>query len=160
MKISNLKKTVRIPGIDQIKSKLKEKKSETDHHDDELELEEVFEESALKDAWNAYLQNIKQQGKETEYAALHREISIVNDYEIHLKVPNSFQLLTIENIQVELLTHLRKKLKNKNITLKVDVEKMEDKKMIYTNSEKFEYLAAKYPALRTLKSRLDLETDF
>jgi len=79
---------------------------------------------------------------------------------IRLTLPNSFQSLTIEGLQQELLTDLREKLNNGTIQLVTEVEKVENKKMIYTNSEKFDYLAEKYPHLRELKKRLDLDTDF
>ena len=75
-------------------------------------------------------------------------------------LPNSFQSLTIEALQQELLTYLRTTLNNRRIQLITKVEKVENKKMIYTNSEKFEFLAEKYPNLRELKMRLDLDTDF
>lgn len=75
-------------------------------------------------------------------------------------LPNSFQSLTIEALQQELLTYLRTTLNNRRIQLITEVEKVENKKMIYTNSEKFEFLAEKYPNLRELKMRLDLDTDF
>jgi len=77
-----------------------------------------------------------------------------------LTLPNSFQSLTIEGLKQELLTHLRTKLNNKDIQLITEVEKIENKKMIYTNSEKFDFLAEKYPNLKDLKARLDLDTDF
>ena len=75
-------------------------------------------------------------------------------------LPNSFQSLTIEALQQELLTYLRTTLNNRRIQLITEVEKVKNKKMIYTNSEKFEFLAEKYPNLRELKMRLDLDTDF
>ena len=84
----------------------------------------------------------------------------MKDLSIKLIIPNSFQSLTIEGLQQELLTYLRTKLNNSNIQLVTEIEKIENKKLIYTNSEKFDYLAEKYPALKQLKSRLDLDTDF
>jgi len=106
------------------------------------------------------MEQLKVGGREREYNTLNQKVEIGDDLVIHLLLPNSFQLRTIEDLQQELLTHLRSKLNNGNIKLVTEVEKFEDKKLIYTNSEKFDYLAEKYPSLRTLKRRLDLDTDF
>lgn len=58
------------------------------------------------------------------------------------------------------MTHLRTQFNNGKIKLVTKVEKFEEKKLIYTNSEKFDYLAEKYPELRKMKQKLDLDTDF
>lgn len=58
------------------------------------------------------------------------------------------------------MTHLRTQFNNGKIKLVTEVEKFEEKKLIYTNSEKFDYLAEKYPELRKMKQKLDLDTDF
>ncbi len=103
---------------------------------------------------------MKSDGRSREYNTLNQQVSIDDDLTIHLLLPNSFQTKTIEELQLELLTHLRKKFNNGQIKLVAEVEKFEDKKLIYTNSEKFEYLVQKYPDLMKLKHRLDLDTDF
>lgn len=110
--------------------------------------------------WNEFIEKLKAGGRDREYNTLKQTVRIEDDLTIYLRLPNSFQALTIERLQQELLTYLRSKFNNGNIRLVTEVEKYEEKKMIYTNSEKFDYLAEKYPHLRKLKSRLDLDTDF
>jgi len=114
----------------------------------------------LKAAWNGFIDLLKKNGREREYNTLNQQVVFHEDLSINLTLPNSFQTKTIEDLQQELLTHLRTKLDNGKIKLITEVEKIENKKMIYTNSEKFEHLAAKYPMLKELKNRLDLDTDF
>lgn len=103
---------------------------------------------------------LKNAGRDREYNTLNQQMHIDDDLTIHLKLPNSFQSLTIESVQQELLTHLRARFNNGRISLVTEIEKFEDKKLIYTNREKFEYLSNKYPELKELKKRLDLDTDF
>jgi DNA polymerase-3 subunit gamma/tau len=103
---------------------------------------------------------LKNAGRDREYNTLNQQIRIDDDLTIHLMLPNSFQSLTIDSVQQELLTHLRTRFNNGQISLVTEIEKFEDKKLIYTNSEKFEYLSSKYPQLVELKKRLDLDTDF
>ena len=91
---------------------------------------------------------------------MNQKVEFLDDLTIKLTVPNSFQSITIEALQQELLTYLRDQLQNRSIQLETEVEKIENKKMIYTNTEKFDYLAEKYPDLKELKKRLDLDTDF
>ncbi|MCK5209530.1 MAG: hypothetical protein KAQ62_09415 [Cyclobacteriaceae bacterium] len=114
----------------------------------------------LKVEWNKFAEKLKREGREREYNTLNHQVEFQKDLSIKLTLPNSFQSLTIEGLQQELLTYLRTNLNNGKIQLITEIEKVEDKKMIYTNSEKFEFLAEKYPDLRDLKKRLDLDTDF
>ena len=114
----------------------------------------------LKAEWNKFAERLKNEGRDREYNTLNQQVEYHENLTINLTLPNSFQALTIEGLQQELLTTLRTNLNNKDIQLITEVEKVENKKMIYTNSEKFEYLAEKYPNLRELRKRLDLDTDF
>ena len=66
----------------------------------------------------------------------------------------------LNNLKVELTAFLREKLKNSSLQVTGELTKTDDKKVIYTNKEKFEYLADKNPILKELKDRLGLDTDF
>jgi DNA polymerase-3 subunit gamma/tau len=114
----------------------------------------------LMAGWNDFVNKLKLDGRDREYNTLNQRVNIDQDLCIHLMLPNSFQTKTIEDVQQELLTYLRTRFNNGKIKLLAEVEKFEEKKLIYTNNEKFEYLAEKYPELKKLKQRLDLDTDF
>lgn len=67
----------------------------------------------------------------------------------------------LDGIKVDLTTFLREKLGNHNIQVAGKVIEPEDpRKVIYTSREKFDFLAEKNPALKELKDRLGLDTDF
>ena len=66
----------------------------------------------------------------------------------------------LNNIKGELTAFLREQLRNNTIQVTGQVQTSEDKKIIYTNREKFDFLAEKNPMLRELKDRLGLDTDF
>jgi DNA polymerase-3 subunit gamma/tau len=66
----------------------------------------------------------------------------------------------LNNQRSELITFLREKLKNNSIMVVGEFREAEQRKVIYTNREKFDYLVAKNPMLRELKDRLGLDTDF
>ncbi len=78
---------------------------------------------------------------------------------LHIKLENQIQQNQIGEFRHELLEFLRKQLKNSRIQLQADVVVQEKKRMVYTNREKFDYLADKHPILNDLKNQLGLDTD-
>lgn len=157
--ITGLKKTIKMPDISSIKESLSKQKHKSQDTKLSIGLDAVTVEQ-LKAEWNSFAEKLKKEGRDREFNTLNQRVEFQEDLSIKLTLPNSFQSLTIESLQQELLTYLRTKLNNSKIQLITEIEKMEDKKMIYTNSEKFEFLADKYPDLRELKTRLNLDTDF
>ncbi|MCC5931606.1 MAG: hypothetical protein JJU28_20335 [Cyclobacteriaceae bacterium] len=155
-----MKKTLPLPGIDAIKQQMAHNQSNGDVRPEEIIGEEKYSLEQLRETWNAFIEEMRKQGRDRDVNALNQPWELVGDDTILLKVPNSFQLVAIDNIRQELVLFLRKKLNNRNILLKSEAVKVESHKRLYTNSEKFEYLAEKYPALRSLKQRFDLDVDF
>lgn len=157
--ITGLKKTSKIPDLVSIKESLLQKENEPKGSKINIGSDAVTIEQ-LKAEWNAFLEKLKREKRDSDYSTLNQQVEFNEDLSIILTLPNSVQSLIIEGFQQELLTFLRSKLNNGKIQLITEVEKIENKKMIYTNKEKFEYLAEKHPNLKELKMRLDLDTDF
>ena len=78
--------------------------------------------------------------------------------EVNLK--STIQQDILERFRMDLTQYLRQKLQNNKINIKANVIPQEESKMIYTAKEKFEHLAQKNPAVRTLQKKLGLDTDF
>jgi hypothetical protein len=66
----------------------------------------------------------------------------------------------LNGIKSEMSAYIREKLKNNSIQIIGELKSTDERKVIYTNREKFDYLAEKNPLLRELKDRLGLDTDF
>jgi len=66
----------------------------------------------------------------------------------------------LANIKSEITAFVRERIRNTSITVTGELKGSDEKKVIYTNREKFDYLAEKNPLLRELKDRLGLDTDF
>jgi DNA polymerase-3 subunit gamma/tau len=66
----------------------------------------------------------------------------------------------LANIKTELVEYVRNSLKNQSIQIVGELREAEQRKVIYTNREKFDYLVQKNPILKELKDRLGLDTDF
>lgn len=62
--------------------------------------------------------------------------------------------------ETELVQFLRKELRNDRISLLTTIKVAEVKHRLYTDKEKFNYLAEKQPLLLKLKERLSLDTEF
>jgi DNA polymerase-3 subunit gamma/tau len=67
-----------------------------------------------------------------------------------------------DSLKLELLTQLREKLKNDSIDLSLDLIEgdVSDKKLIYTQSDKYEFLSQKHPILVEMKQRMGLDHEF
>jgi len=115
---------------------------------------------ALQTKWNEFTSWLKEEGREFDYNALVQDFHLEAPHKIVLKLPNKSQQVAIDNIKQELLGFLRESLQNSHIDLECEVIKQKEENLIYTNKEKFEYLARKYPHLTELKRRLDLDTEF
>ena len=84
----------------------------------------------------------------------------VQDNLVTIPLTNSIEEPLLQNIRAQLNTYLRDKLHNHLISVVGVLLEAGSKKMAYTNKEKFDHLAEKNPALRELKERLGLDTDF
>ena len=81
-----------------------------------------------------------------------------NQVVVHLL--NPVQETMLSGLKSELTTYLRGKLKNNSINVTGELREMDQKKMKYTDRDKFDFLLDKNPLLKEMKERLGLDTDF
>ena len=62
----------------------------------------------------------------------------------------------VEEIKVELLTFLKNTLKNDFIELIITLTKEDNKNMLHTKSEKYQYMLEKNKKIELIKNQLDL----
>jgi DNA polymerase-3 subunit gamma/tau len=82
---------------------------------------------------------------------------------IHIKVENEVQVQQFnESIRLEVLQALRTSMENFNLDIELDVipHDTPDKKMLYTQSDKYDFLASKYPILAEMKQKFGLDHEF
>ncbi len=101
----------------------------------------------------------RKKGQAAEYQLLRREI-VLQEHVIVIPLTNPIEEPFLQNIKLQLTTYLREKLNNHLLSISGELQQTEGKKVVYTNKEKFDHLAAKNPALLELKERLGLDTDF
>lgn len=105
-----------------------------------------------------------------EFAELRKSFQVeyrflLQDYELRDKqiiIPllHPVQETMLAAMKTELTAYLREKLKNNSILVVGELKVNDDKKIMYTASDKFKYLAEKNPILLELKERLGLDTDY
>lgn len=151
------KSTLNIPTLNSIRTDTRN--SNADQHEEisqpTANLDFTFEK--LKEAWNEFAETRKKY--KAEYQVLTQEIELKeNTIVVHLHNPVQDTLLN--DLKTDITTFIREKLGNTTIQLTGELISEDDKKVIYTNREKFDHLAEKNPSLRDLKNRLGLDTDF
>lgn len=120
----------------------------------------TFEE--LHFVWTQIAQGFKQGNFINKYVMMNREISLVDSI-IHIKVEGEVQMQQFnDSLKLELLGTLREKLKNDTIDISLDLiaGDVSDKKMIYTQSDKYDFLSQKHPILVEMKQRMGLDHEF
>jgi hypothetical protein len=120
-----------------------------------------YTQDQLAEAWQKFAQQ-KPAGKISDSLKmifkkplLKKEESVV---EIELSTDIERKFLKVE--ETELVQFLRRELSNPTVTLRITIKEAELKQRLYTDKEKFNYLAEKQPLLLKLKEKLYLDTDF
>jgi DNA polymerase-3 subunit gamma/tau len=117
----------------------------------------VFTSEQLHLAWQEFAEQRRK--FQAEYQLLAQPYDL-KDNKVILHLLSPVQETMLNNIRTELTAFLREKLKNSLILVVGELRETEDKKMMYTSRDKFEYLLEKNPALREMKERLGLDPDF
>ena len=158
------KKTIDIPKLGDLKGKVAKPdvsidedgtvtgEPETEIHDFTLE--------ELTEFWQKFLGEIKASGKVREYKLMEKKYSIENGSEIIIEIDNLIEEDILNRFKPDLLRFLRTNLKNNRLTITAKVRKSEVTTKLYTNTDKFNYLSKKYPALVSLKNKLGLDPEY
>ncbi|HLF35507.1 MAG TPA: DNA polymerase III subunit gamma/tau [Cyclobacteriaceae bacterium] len=158
------KQTLNIPNISELKNKHSREipvKPDTQKSDTEGNIpSNKFSMTQLKEAWNEFTEYLKKQSNEIEYKLMERDFTLEEDHKIILPIDNIIEEDILARFKQDLLKHLRTNLKNDQVNIETKLKKSESGKKLFTNTDKFQYLAKKYPTLNDLKSKLGLDPDF
>ena len=118
---------------------------------------EPFTENEFIKVWNAYIDELTNEGKHNLASILSIDTPKVKDTVAHLEFPNATNKLEIERHQYELLSYIRKALNNFDLSLSITVNEVMEKQYAYTPFEKFEKLKQKNPNIDVLRKTFDLD---
>jgi DNA polymerase-3 subunit gamma/tau len=115
----------------------------------------------LQRVWKEIAEERRAQDRMSEYWVLNREVKANAEHSIELAVDNPIQIDQFNEMRVEFLAELRRRTRHPRLNVQpVLTEAAPAAKRLYTTSDKFEYLAERFPALREAKQRLGLEADY
>ncbi|MBT8211417.1 MAG: DNA polymerase III subunit gamma/tau, partial [Eudoraea sp.] len=151
----------RISGLSlsSLKAKREHEQLKKDQKPQHTELpKEPFTEEALQNCWAAYVSKLEKSGKKIMASTLSTDVpKLLGDHVIWIELPNNTMKKEIEREQSDLLSYLRKHLRNHDLSLKISVNEEAAKKYAYTPQEKYEKLREKNPEIDILKNQFDLE---
>jgi DNA polymerase-3 subunit gamma/tau len=147
------------PRTPQLTSLLKGggKSDESASSNSEVVANEPYTEEQLREVWSAFAEQRRK--FQAEYQLLTQPFKVENHL-ITVQLLSPLHETMLNNLRSDLTSFLRERLRNNSIQVTGELIAEEDKKLIYTNREKFEFLAEKNPMLKELKDRLGLDTDF
>jgi DNA polymerase-3 subunit gamma/tau len=117
-----------------------------------------FGQEQLDKFWKLFVQNHVDKKNRSLYTTLNqRTPELKSNFKLVFPIENRVQLNQIDAIKVDLVNYLRDHLVNYAITFDTPVRKLESKKHIYTDEEKYKAMAEKYPLLEKLREKLDLD---
>lgn len=120
-------------------------------------LNEPFTPEQLRLVWLDFAEQRKK--FQAEYQLLIQPFEI-KENTIIIQLLSMVQETMLNNFKSDLISHLRDKLKNSSILVIGELREQEEKQMLYTPRDKFEYLLEKNPVLQKLRDRLGLDPDF
>ena len=125
-----------------------------------IQQDKIFSESDLRIYWDKFTNDLPMENRMTEYVIFNRKFRLEGTI-IHLEVDNDIQLEKVVSVlRHEMITYLRKQLQNTSIQLETIVSEQQNTTLIYTQADKFKFLAEKNPALHELRNALGLDYDY
>ncbi len=121
-----------------------------------------FDLAQLLEVWNGIATKFKEANLINKFVMMDRPIELVGTI-AHMKVENEVQVQHFnEQLRMEVLGILRECLHNYSIDIVLDVivQEQGEKKLLYTQSDKYDFLVQKHPLLGELKQKLGLDHEF
>jgi len=138
--------------------KVEPKKEQTAASEVKAEVNEPFTPQQLQAAWNDFAELRKK--FQAEYQLLGQPYEF-KDNVVTVHLHNTVQEMMFNGFRLELSAFVREKLKNNVLQIVGELREVEETgRVLYTNRDKFDYLAEKNPILKELKDRLGLDTDY
>jgi len=114
-----------------------------------------FDEQKLNEAWIGFAE--KYVTEVHLYNTLSNKLKLLDNSCALIEVENSVQLDQIRLLKPEIIGHLRRKLENSKVDLKIELIKINHESRILTEDQKLQQMMQKNPALMKLKARFNLD---
>ena len=154
-----------LAGLRSSKSVIKQKTEDTEAEQQNIATNfenQPFDLAQLLEVWSEIATKFKEANLINKFVMMDRPIELVGTI-AHMKVENEVQVQHFnEQLRMEVLGILRERLRNYaiDIVLDVIVQEQGEKKLLYTQSDKYDFLVQKHPLLGELKQKLGLDHEF
>ncbi|RAK63889.1 DNA polymerase III subunit gamma/tau [Hymenobacter edaphi] len=119
-----------------------------------------IDQQRLQQVWRELAEGRKQISM-SEFTILNRPVQADAQHVVRLQLENTVQLDQFNAFKPEFITALRQRTGYRSLSIQTEVTHQEHNAMrLYTSSDRFEYLAQKFPVLLEMKQKLGLDTDF
>jgi DNA polymerase-3 subunit gamma/tau len=140
-----------------IQKKVEEKQEDVVNEPEKEYFTTDFTVEQLVGAWEQFASSI-QSDKPRIYSILKSaKPQKKSEEEILFIVKNSLQKDAVEKVEGEILSFVSDKLQNNKIKLTIEIVELEEKKQLYTDSDKYKYLTEKNANLNKLKQQFNLD---
>lgn len=136
-------------------NKVQEDTQKLNYSQYEADLFEPFTQDQLEVKWNEFLE--KMADRPSLCSALSTVPELTDGNKLLLKIGNSIQEEDIRLLKPELVSWLRKELRNSGIEITTRLEKIESERIIFSDSEKLQMMMKKNPVLNELKQKFNLD---
>jgi DNA polymerase-3 subunit gamma/tau len=116
-----------------------------------------FSQEELVSAWNEFAESVKVDEPRLYSILTAYPAQLKNGTEVVFLINNVLQKEAMRKIEPQLLSYLRKSLKNEKIDILVEQAVKTEKSKAYTQEDKFAQMSKKNPALLTLKQNFMLD---
>ena len=117
-----------------------------------------FGQDQVNKFWKLFVKNHVDKNNRSLFTTLNNRVpELKSDFKLVFPIENKVQLNQIDAIKVDLVNYLREHLINYSLTFDTPIKKLESKKHIYTDEEKYKEMAKKNPLLEKLREKLDLD---
>ena len=116
---------------------------------------EPFTVEQLAEKWKIFIEHLTD--RPNLKATLINVPEICEGTRLLLKIGSSVQEEEVRQVKFELLSWLRKELRNSKIELTTRIEKLESERLFYSDSEKLQMMILKNPELFQLKQKFNLD---
>jgi len=135
------------------------KQQEPEEEVEEEVIKNDFDQETLLKTWKDFCESYRSKSPHFVTALEKYDPELKENYEIEYTVDNSLIARDVLNVTA-LLQFLKTELNNNQVKLKASLAEKTTKKIAYTDREKFDEMAKKYPGLIKLKDQLNLELEF
>jgi DNA polymerase-3 subunit gamma/tau len=132
----------------------------SDEEQARYEIATPFNQTELVLYWDEYADKLKNDSPHLFSTLKNSRPVLLEDWNIGFSLDNKVLDDELTLRKTEMMEFLRERLNNYKIQLKTSIAETQRNLKPYTDKEKFELMAGKNPALRTLREELDLEIEY